>query len=57
MTKNPKSVMPDAMAADALAIMENHLITVLPVVGARGRLEGVVHLHDLLGKGQFKFIV
>ncbi len=57
MTKNPKSVMPDAMAADALAIMENHLITVLPVVGARGRLEGIVHLHDLLGKGQFKFIV
>ncbi len=57
MTENPKSVMPDAMAADALAIMENHLITVLPVVGASGRLVGIVHLHDLLGKGQFKFVV
>jgi len=57
MTRNPKSVMPDAMAADALAIMENHLITVLPVVDLRGRLEGIVHLHDLLGKGQFKFVI
>lgn len=57
MTRNPKSVMPDAMAADALAIMENHLVTVLPVVATSGRLAGVVHLHDLLGKGQFKFIV
>ncbi len=57
MTENPKSVMPDAMAADALTIMENHLITVLPVVGASGRLMGIVHLHDLLGKGQFKFVL
>lgn len=57
MTRNPKSVMPDAMAADALAIMEHHLITVLPVVGIDGRLVGIVHLHDLLGKGQFKFVI
>ena len=57
MTKNPKTVMPDALAADALAIMEHHLITVLPVVGINGSLVGIVHLHDLLGKGQFKFVV
>ena len=57
MTRNPKTVMPDALAADALALMETHLITVLPVVGQDGRLKGIVHLHDLLGKGQFKFIV
>ena len=57
MTQNPKTVMPDALAADALALMETHLITVLPVVGQDGRLKGIVHLHDLLGKGQFKFIV
>ncbi len=57
MTQNPKTVMPDALAADALALMETHLITVLPVVGQDGRLQGIVHLHDLLGKGQFKFIV
>ncbi len=57
MTPNPKSVMPDALAADALALMETHLITVLPVVGYDGRLSGIVHLHDLLGKGEFKFII
>ncbi len=57
MTPDPKTVMPDALAADALALMETHLITVLPVVGQDGRLAGIVHLHDLLGKGQFKFIV
>jgi len=57
MTRNPKTVMPEALAADALALMETHLITVLPVVGQDGRLAGIVHLHDLLGKGQFKFIV
>ena len=55
MTKEPKYVAPDASAADALEIMENHLITVLPVVGAAGLLLGIVHLHDLLGKGQFRF--
>jgi len=57
MTRNPKTVMPEALAADALALMETHLITVLPVVGLDGRVAGIVHLHDLLGKGQFKFIV
>lgn len=56
MTKSPKSVPPSALAADALALMERHLITVLPVV-EDGRLVGIVHLHDLLGKGQFKFSV
>jgi arabinose-5-phosphate isomerase len=57
MTRNPKSVSPNALAADALILMEKHLITVLPVVETNGQLVGVVHLHDLLGKGQFKFIV
>jgi len=57
MTRDPKRVSPHALAADALALMERHLITVLPVVGDNGRVAGIVHLHDLLGKGQFKFIV
>jgi len=56
MTQNPKVVAPDALAADALSLMERHLITVLPVV-EDGRLVGIVHLHDLLGKGRFKFSV
>lgn len=57
MTKNPKGVSPEALAADALALMEKHLITVLPVVEINGQLVGVIHLHDLLGKGEFRFVV
>jgi len=57
MTVNPKTISPLALAADALAVMERHLITVLPVVSDRGQLMGIVHLHNLLGKGQFSFIV
>lgn len=57
MTRNPKGVSPEALAADALALMEKHLITVLPVVETNGQLVGVIHLHDLLGKGEFRFVV
>lgn len=57
MTANPKTVSPEALAADALALMERHLITVLPVSEGQGRILGVVHLHDLLGKGRFTFEV
>nr|HDM99570.1 KpsF/GutQ family sugar-phosphate isomerase [Deltaproteobacteria bacterium] len=57
MTKNPKGISPDALAAEALARMEKHLITVLPVIETNGQLVGAVHLHDLLGKGKFRFVV
>jgi arabinose-5-phosphate isomerase len=57
MTRNPKGISPEALAADALALMEKHLITVLPVVETNEQLVGVIHLHDLLGKGQFRFVV
>lgn len=50
MTRNPVSVGPDAMAKDALAIMENRpsQISVLPVVDADGNIQGVLRLHDLV---------
>jgi len=57
MTHQPKFISTDCLAVDAIAMMEEHLITVLPVIEKGGRLVGIVHLHDLLGKGQFKFIV
>jgi arabinose-5-phosphate isomerase len=47
MTRDPKVIAPEQFAAAALAIMEEKKITSLPVVDARGRLQGIIHLHDL----------
>jgi len=55
MSANPKAVTPDAPAYDALNLMERFQITVLPVVDAQGRIAGMLHLHDILGKGEFSF--
>ncbi|MFZ5585959.1 MAG: KpsF/GutQ family sugar-phosphate isomerase [Thermodesulfobacteriota bacterium] len=55
MTKNPLAVGPEALAADALHLMEQKLITALPIVDAQRRVLGIVHLHDLLGRGQVSF--
>jgi arabinose-5-phosphate isomerase len=35
--------------------MENKLITALAVLDETGKLVGIVHLHDLLGRGQVRF--
>ena len=55
MTKNPQTLRQDAPAYIALKIMEQHEITVLPIVNAEGEISGIIHLHDILGKGEFKF--
>jgi arabinose-5-phosphate isomerase len=47
MTRDPKVIAPEQFAATALAIMEEKKITSLPVVDARGTLQGIIHLHDL----------
>lgn len=57
MTPAPKVIKKDLLAADALSIMQRHEITILPVTDADGRLAGVLHLQDLLGKGEFRFLV
>jgi arabinose-5-phosphate isomerase len=49
MTKNPKTIARQEFAATALAVMEAKKITSLMVVDAGGKLEGIVHLHDLWG--------
>lgn len=49
MTLNPKVVHADEFAASALNIMEQRKITSLPVVDTTGRLQGILHLHDLWG--------
>lgn len=51
MTLNPKTITKDILAVKAISIMEKHSITSLIVLGADGKIEGVVHLHDLLKSG------
>jgi arabinose-5-phosphate isomerase len=49
MTRDPKTVSGNEFAATALAIMEERKITSLMVVDGTGKIEGIVHLHDLWG--------
>lgn len=47
MTRNPVTLSRSELAASALRLMEERKITSVLVVDAGGRLEGVVHIHDL----------
>jgi len=51
MTRGGKSVRPEQLAAEAVALMEQYKITVLLVQDAGGKLAGVLHMHDLLRAG------
>jgi arabinose-5-phosphate isomerase len=53
MTPNPRTIRPDALAADALHAMNagNRRVTSLFVVDSSGRPIGIVHVHDLLRAG------
>ena len=57
MTADPLAVGPETLASQALELMEKKAITVLPVVDDDRKVVGIVHLHDLLGRGEFKFTV
>lgn len=50
MTRNPKKIGADALAAEALQKMEQHSITSLFVMDGE-KVAGIVHLHDLLKAG------
>jgi len=47
MTRRPATIARQELATKALNLMEARKITSLLVVDAEGRLEGVVHIHDL----------
>ncbi len=47
MVSDPVTILPDALATEALMSMEEKKITSLPVVDADGRLAGVIQIHDL----------
>jgi arabinose-5-phosphate isomerase len=49
MNANPRTIAAGDLAARALAILEERKITSLVVTDGTGKVEGVVHLHDLWG--------
>ncbi len=55
MTGSPLRVTPGVSAAAVLDIMEENSVTVLPIVDEEQKVMGLIHLHDLLGKGKHKF--
>jgi arabinose-5-phosphate isomerase len=55
MTPSPLHAFSQSPAFDALNLMEQHEITVLPIIDNAHRVMGILHLHDILGKGEFKF--
>jgi len=48
MHPRPRTVAPDALAADAAALMEQHRITGVLVVDGQGRLVGALNTNDLM---------
>jgi len=51
MTRDPRAIGPDALAAEALGLMSRTAITALFVVDAAGAPVGILHVHDLLRAG------
>ena len=51
MTAQPRSIEPQALAAEAVHRMEQHGITALLVIDASQRLVGALNIHDLLRAG------
>lgn len=51
MTRTPVTISGHELAAAGLRLMESRRITSLLVTDPQGRLEGILHLHDLWGTG------
>ena len=51
MSPNPKTIRPQALAAEALAVMNEHAITSLFAVDEHGKPLGILHIHDCLRAG------
>lgn len=49
MKTNPLTIAGNELASAALQIMEERKITSLFIVGESGRVEGIIHIHDLWG--------
>jgi arabinose-5-phosphate isomerase len=53
MTHPCKSIGPQALAAEAVLLMESHRITALPVVDEEDRVVGALNIHDLMRSGVY----
>lgn len=51
MVRHPKTIGPGVRAVEALRLMEDHQITILPVVDETARTVGAIHMHDLVKAG------
>jgi arabinose-5-phosphate isomerase len=51
MTRSPRTIESNILAAEALRIMEENKITALVVEDTQGNAAGVIHMHDLLRAG------
>jgi arabinose-5-phosphate isomerase len=54
MSTSPKTIDEDQSAAEALGVMELYGITHLIILDREKRVKGLVHLHDLLGREEFR---
>jgi len=54
MSKRPRTIDEEKTAAAALGTMEFNGITHLVIVDRKDRVKGLVHLHDLLGREEFR---
>jgi len=54
MSPSPRTIGQEQTAAEALAMMEMHGIMHLVITDRQNRLNGIVHLHDLLGREEFR---
>jgi len=54
MSPSPKTIDEGKTAAEALGIMELYGITHLAIVDKHLRIKGIIHLHDLLGRKEFR---
>lgn len=51
MTENPKTIIQEALGAEALAMMNNYSITSLFIVDQDNKPLGIVHIHDCMRAG------
>ena len=51
MCKNPKTILENMLAKNALAIMEKNKITQLIICNKENKLIGIIHIHSLVELG------